>query len=250
MVVADMTHQSRDKVLEEAYKDPKGFRTAGEEIAQSVGSLLDYTSLGRRLLRVVPDMDNLPCDKVDMFFHVPWPDASFSAFDAAQNSLFHLMLDHENTHVLNLITRAAETTHQVAKGDAANASDTFARLRFLVERNRLQATTLVLNKNDARSILPRLGVGFDAAHQPTLRAAGHQGALMGMHILTTPRVTADPVIEGTAFCLSAPEHTGSIQTRLRLTKAVDNCWTFQASFRICIENPRAVARVNFHTEKS
>ena len=248
----DVSAQEKDAILLEAYNDPDGFAIMGQQLINPVREVLDYEGFARRCLpiRLVRQGETVRYDKDPLVVaYTPGRDAMTPESRVRGRYVFPppFEITHFATIELrdifqagfDILARIQDRSRQAIekKEDdvfrgfldvaARSANDTtfFATLnlaaieaiRFQVERNRIPADKLLINRQEVSDLVTVLSTEVDPVTQRELVMGGYVGMVANMAIITSAgRNTFEVIQPGEVFCVTAPEYLGGMPVWVEL----------------------------------
>lgn len=248
----DLSAQEKDSILLEAYNDPEGFAIMGQQLINPVREVLDYEGFARRCLpiRLVRQGETVRYDKDPLVVaYTPGRDAMTPESRVRGRYVFPppFEITHFATIELrdifqagfDILARIQDRSRQAVekKEDdvfrgfldvaARSANDTtfFATLnlaaieaiRFQVERNRIPADKLLINRQEVSDLVTVLSSEVDPVTQRELVMGGYVGMVANMAIITSAgRNTFEVIQPGEVFCVTAPEYLGGMPVWVEL----------------------------------
>jgi hypothetical protein len=149
-----------------------------------------------------------------------------------------------------LLEKAATTVNKVIGFSALDLSS-IEQLRLQVERHRLIADKILINRaelSDIINLIPQV----DPVTQRTLFMLGYVGQIYNMSIIVSAGVnTFEVVLPGEVYVVTLPEYLGGMPIRVELTsQPVNMFWTGRAAqgwfwyslLSMIVINPAGVAK--------
>ena len=241
-----LTAQERDQLIIEAVSDPhgEGFAVLGQQLVNPVKEVLDYEGFSRRCLpiRLVRQGEVVRYDK-DVFTvafnvgrdaqtpevrvggHYIWPtprdvstlvtielrdvyQAGYDILARIQDRSRQAIEKSEDDIFIGQLDRAATLANDVTFFTTANLA-TLEAIRRQVEKNRIPADKLLVNRDEVTDFITVLSTEVDPITQRELVMGGFVGMCLNMSILTSAgRNTFEVVQPGNIYCVTAPEFLG------------------------------------------
>jgi len=275
-------------VLAEYLSDPTGvgFARVGQELLNPIREVIDYEGWARKILTVRPvhrgevvkyDRDvfvlawvigedgQTPESAVGGEHFYP-PEFEVTALPTLElRNIFQAQYDiiartqdrarqaieyQEDMACKRLLERAATTVNKVIGFSALDLSS-IEQLRLQVERHRLIADKILINRaelSDIINLIPQV----DPVTQRTLFMLGYVGQIYNMSIIVSAGVnTFEVVLPGEVYVVTLPEYLGGMPIRVELTsQPVNMFWTGRAAqgwfwyslLSMIIINPAGVAK--------
>jgi hypothetical protein len=275
-------------VLAEYLSDPTGvgFARVGQELLNPIREVIDYEGWARKILTVRPvhrgevvkyDRDvfvlawvigedgQTPESAVGGEHFYP-PEFEVTALPTLElRNIFQAQYDiiartqdrarqaieyQEDVACKRLLEMAATTVNKVIGFSALDLSS-IEQLRLQVERHRLIADKILINRaelSDIINLIPQV----DPVTQRTLFMLGYVGQIYNMSIVVSAGVnTFEVVLPGEVYVTTLPEYLGGMPVRVELTsQPVNMFWTGRAAqgwfwyslLSMIVINPAGVAK--------
>lgn len=239
--------QMRTQQLIDQLHDPVGVRIVGQQMVNPVRELLDFEGIARRILPVRPvkqgetvryDKDpyvvaytmgrdaTVPESRVHVSFVFPTPQEIAELLTIELRDLYTVGYDvmaramdrgrqamefREDKVLIGFLEQAVQSRKKIVYFTQLNLAAIEA-IRFQVERDRIPADKLLINRQELQDIVSVVSSEVDPISQRELTMAGYLGNILNMPILTSagPDGKFEVVPAGSVYCVTAPPFLGGL----------------------------------------